>query len=108
MISPTIRGRDYHDRDRDHRGRDADHLSHGAVTGTLQREGTAMRQLLAGLLAFAGMATASGRTRAAELKPGDAAPPFKLQGSDGQIHDLAQLKGKTVVLAWFPRAFTGG
>jgi peroxiredoxin Q/BCP len=49
-----------------------------------------------------------GRTRAAELKPGDSAPPFSLQGSDGKVHDLAALKGKAVVLAWFPKAFTGG
>jgi peroxiredoxin len=67
-----------------------------------------MRKLLAGLLAVAGLATVAGRTRAAELKPGDPAPPFKLQGSDGKVHDLAQLKGKAVILAWFPKAFTGG
>ena len=67
-----------------------------------------MRRLLAGLLAIAGLATGAGHARAAELKPGDPAPPFKLQGSDGKIHELAQLKGKAVVLAWFPKAFTGG
>jgi peroxiredoxin len=60
------------------------------------------------LLALAGLVTVGGPTRAAELKPGDAAPPFKLQGSDGKVYELAQLKGKTVVLAWFPKAFTGG
>jgi peroxiredoxin Q/BCP len=43
-----------------------------------------------------------------ELKPGDKAPDFKLQGSDGKTYSLADLKGKTVVLAWFPKAFTGG
>jgi peroxiredoxin Q/BCP len=43
-----------------------------------------------------------------ELKVGDKAPDFKLQGSDGKIYSLADLKGKTVVLAWFPKAFTGG
>jgi peroxiredoxin len=42
------------------------------------------------------------------LKAGDAAPPFSLQGSDGKVHNLADLKGKTVVIAWFPKAFTGG
>jgi peroxiredoxin Q/BCP len=42
------------------------------------------------------------------LKPGDPAPPFSLPGSDGKTHSLADLKGKTVVLAWFPKAFTGG
>jgi len=29
-------------------------------------------------------------------------------GSDGKVHKLADYKGKTVVLAWFPKAFTGG
>jgi peroxiredoxin len=67
-----------------------------------------MRKLFAGLLAIAGLAAITGRTRAAELKPGDPAPPFKLEGSDGKIHELAQLKGRAVVLAWFPKAFTGG
>lgn len=43
-----------------------------------------------------------------ELEVGDAAPPFALQGSDGKIHRLSDYKGKTVVLAWFPKAFTGG
>lgn len=42
------------------------------------------------------------------LKAGDMAPPFALQGSDGKIHRLSDYKGKTVVLAWFPKAFTGG
>ena len=43
-----------------------------------------------------------------ELKVGDKAPDFTLQGSDGKMHSLAELKGQTVVLAWFPKAFTGG
>ncbi len=45
---------------------------------------------------------------AQELKVGDTAPDFKLPGSDGKTYSLADLKGKTVVLAWFPKAFTGG
>ena len=46
---------------------------------------------------------------AAELKVGDAAPPFSLKGSDGQTYSLDQFKGKSaVVIAWFPKAFTGG
>jgi peroxiredoxin len=43
-----------------------------------------------------------------ELKVGDTAPAFALQGSDGKVHKLSDYKGKTVVLAWFPKAFTGG
>jgi peroxiredoxin Q/BCP len=45
---------------------------------------------------------------AVELKAGDQAPAFALPGSDGKVHRLTDLKGKTVVLAWFPKAFTGG
>ena len=45
---------------------------------------------------------------AAELKVGDAAPNFELQGSDGNTHRLSEMQGKTVVLAWFPKAFTSG
>ena len=44
-----------------------------------------------------------------ELKPGDMAPNFSVKGSDGKTHSLTDHKGKTaVVLAWFPKAFTGG
>ena len=42
------------------------------------------------------------------LKVGDMAPDFTLKASDGQTYTLSKLKGKTVVLAWFPKAFTGG
>jgi peroxiredoxin Q/BCP len=43
------------------------------------------------------------------LKIGDMAPDFSLQGSDGQTHKLSDYRGKSaVVLAWFPKAFTGG
>ena len=45
---------------------------------------------------------------AQELKVGDMAPDFTLKASDGQTYTLSKLKGKTVVLAWFPKAFTGG
>ena len=44
----------------------------------------------------------------ADLKAGDTAPDFALPGSDGKTHKLSDYKGKTVVLAWFPKAFTGG
>ena len=43
------------------------------------------------------------------LEPGDTAPEFSLPGSDGRMHRLAEHLGKrVVVLAWFPKAFTGG
>ncbi len=45
---------------------------------------------------------------AQDLQVGDDAPVFDLPGSDGNTHSLGQYAGRTVVLAWFPKAFTGG
>ena len=59
---------------------------------------------LAAVLMLATGAVAS----AAELQVGDPAPDFTMAGSDGKTYRLAELKGRTVVLAWFPRAFTQG
>ncbi len=43
------------------------------------------------------------------LKPGDPAPEFSLAGTDGKTYKLSDFKDKqAVVLAWFPKAFTGG
>jgi peroxiredoxin Q/BCP len=45
----------------------------------------------------------------AELKVGDAAPDFSMQGTDGKTHKLSDYRGKqAVVLAWFPKAKTPG
>jgi peroxiredoxin len=43
-----------------------------------------------------------------QLRPGDQAPDFSLVGSDGRTYRLKQLAGRPVVIAWFPKAFTGG
>ena len=77
---------------------------------------------LAGIGAFAMSAAGSGQGQppqqptqpqapaqySAELKVGDMAPDFALPGSDGKVHKLSDYRGKTVVLVWFPKAFTGG
>ena len=42
------------------------------------------------------------------LRAGDIAPDFTLQASDGVTYHLRDFRGQTVVLAWFPKAFTGG
>jgi len=45
----------------------------------------------------------------AVLCAGDAAPEFTLLASDGVTYRLGDFRGrKAVVIAWFPKAFTGG
>lgn len=46
---------------------------------------------------------------ALSLEVGDMAPDFKLPASDGKTYALEQFKGKqAIVIAWYPKAFTGG
>jgi peroxiredoxin Q/BCP len=45
---------------------------------------------------------------AAELQVGQTAPAFSLPDQDGVIHSLAEYRGKTVVLAFYPKDFTAG
>lgn len=69
-----------------------------------------MSKVLLGVaISVALVAVAAARQQAAvELKEGELAPDFALVGSDGKTHKLSDYKGKAVVLAWFPKAFTGG
>jgi hypothetical protein len=48
--------------------------------------------------------------RAADApKVGDPAPDFEMKGSDGKTYKLSEFKNKkAVVVAWYPKAFTGG
>ena len=55
------------------------------------------------------IAAATVLATAAPLKVGEDAPDFELKGSDGKTYKLSEFKGKkAVVVAWFPKAFTGG
>jgi thioredoxin-dependent peroxiredoxin len=66
------------------------------------------RHLLA-VLSLATIAGAVGAQDAPTLKPGDKAPDFTLTASDGKQYRLKDFAGKSaVVIAWFPKAFTGG
>ncbi|MGV3774789.1 MAG: peroxiredoxin [Verrucomicrobiales bacterium] len=64
-----------------------------------------MKKLL-GMIMFSLL---SGMVAMAALSQGDVAPSFELKGSDGKTYKLSDFKGKqAVVVAWFPKAFTGG
>jgi peroxiredoxin Q/BCP len=64
--------------------------------------------MMAGAVLMAAAGTVA-QPPAPELKVGDKAPDFSLVGSDGKTYKLSDFKGKqAVVLAWFPKAFTGG
>ena len=64
--------------------------------------------ITAGLVNLA-LAAGRGGHDAPQLKAGDLAPDFELPGSDGRWYRLRDFSGQaTVVIAWFPKAFTGG
>lgn len=68
-----------------------------------------LRLLPAALVACLSAAPAHAQTSGTELKVGDQAPDFTLQATDGKTYSLSKdLKGRWVVLAWFPKAFTAG
>ncbi|QDU64189.1 Putative peroxiredoxin bcp [Planctomycetes bacterium Pan216] len=65
-----------------------------------------MRSLLVSTLILGIVSIAHAEPKAEVGKP---APDFTLKGSDGETYSLADFKGKQpVVIAWFPKAFTGG
>lgn len=70
------------------------------------------RTLVASFVCLGSMLLALAPRAAAELSVGDPAPDFELHGSDGKLYRLADLIGEGgrdgIVLAWFPKAFTGG
>jgi peroxiredoxin Q/BCP len=70
----------------------------------------ALRLLPLAVLACGVLASpAAAQAPAAELKVGDPAPDFTLPATDGKTYSLSKdLKGRWVVLAWFPKAFTAG
>jgi len=60
----------------------------------------------AAMLGFISTVVSAGSS---DLTIGDRAPDFELPGSDDATYRLADFRGKqVVVLAWFPKAFTGG
>src|SRR5215204_5636161 len=84
--------------------------------GTCWQEGAPLKAWRTTTATMAALATAFGsllrgnqRRARVELGPGDIAPDFSLAASDGRTYRLADFRGRsTVVIAWFPKAFTSG
>ena len=73
------------------------------------RENSGMKHLMAFGLVVTLMSGGMKMCSAADLKSGDDAPPFELTGRDGKTYRLSDFKdSKAVVIAWYPKAFTGG
>jgi hypothetical protein len=71
---------------------------------------TAAATVAATIVGGVTMAAGKGGRGDVELRPGDRAPEFDLPGSDGRRYRLSEIvgAGHAVVIAWFPKAFTGG
>ncbi len=68
-----------------------------------------LRKLIAGMFVFSSLIV--GQTLNAEdaIKVNDIVPDFEMKGSDGKTYKMSDLRGKqAVVIAWYPKAFTGG
>jgi thioredoxin-dependent peroxiredoxin len=67
---------------------------------------TVLRLLTLAMVACGMLASSAG---AQDLKVGDQAPDFSLESTDGKTYSLSKdLRGRWVVLGWFPKAFTAG
>ena len=69
---------------------------------------TGLRRAIALTAALFGGAAALFAGPVQALEVGQVAPDFTLSGSDGNVHTLSEMRGKWVVIAFFPKAFTKG
>jgi peroxiredoxin Q/BCP len=77
--------------------------------GALQMMRTLVASASALGVGLVNLATGRDQGPRVQLQPGDVAPDFELRGSDGCLYRLRDFRDdQTVVLAWFPKAFTGG
>ncbi len=66
-----------------------------------------MKTILKNLVLFISSSLFSG-AGAASVLVGQTIPDFEMIGTDGVRYSRDQLKGKFFVIAFFPKAFTGG
>jgi peroxiredoxin Q/BCP len=68
------------------------------------------RPLQAALIGFIAAAVLAGApaARAADLEVGQPAPGFSVPDETGRVRTLDEFKGKTLILAFYPKDFTGG
>ncbi len=68
-----------------------------------------MKQLSKWFVALSALLFILTQPALADVEVGDPAPDFELIGSDGKTYTLSEFKGEqAVVIAFFPKAFTGG
>ena len=48
------------------------------------------------------------QAKAADIEVGQPAPAFSLPDETGRVRSLDEFKGKTLILAFYPKDFTGG
>jgi thioredoxin-dependent peroxiredoxin len=76
------------------------------LLGRLRMMATTVMAVAAGLFNIARHRADDNRV---VLAPGDEAPDFELTASDARTYRLSSFQGHSaVVIAWFPKAFTGG
>ena len=73
------------------------------------QSGVKMRSTLFLTVLWFGAVTSMSGSATAEINVGDDVPDFKMVGSDGETYSNKDFKGKKAfVIAWYPKAFTGG
>lgn len=67
------------------------------------------RSRLAATLGVAALLIMGGvQVKAADIEVGQPAPAFALPDETGRVRTLDEFKGKTLILAFYPKDFTGG
>ena len=84
-------------------------MSRGLLVQLLKRLRMIATTAVAAATGLINIATHRADNNRVALAPGDEAPDFELPASDARTYRLSAFQGHSaVVIAWFPKAFTGG